>query len=147
MKPQVAHYQALAAEAAQQHTPGKWEVFSTETGAGRVLKHQVRANADCAFGEDSFTVTLRNEADARLIAAAPETAAERDRLKAVNAELLAALEETQADVSDARALASKILDNPRHGVTGTEAERIAFLLQTMERNSRIARAAIAKVQS
>jgi hypothetical protein len=31
------------------------------------------------------------EANARLIAAAPETAAERDRLKKINAELLAAL--------------------------------------------------------
>jgi hypothetical protein len=41
--------------------------------------------------EDSYCAMLENDANARLIAAAPETAAERDRLKEVNAELLAAL--------------------------------------------------------
>ena len=34
----------------------------------------------------------QDKANAHLIAAAPETAAERDRLKAINTELLAALE-------------------------------------------------------
>jgi hypothetical protein len=41
--------------------------------------------------EDSYCAMLENDANARLIAAAPETAAERDRLREVNAELLAAL--------------------------------------------------------
>ena len=44
------------------------------------------------------------EANARLIAEAPETAAERDRLKALNAELLAALKAVnRARLTDASA--------------------------------------------
>lgn len=50
-------------------------------------------------------------ANARLIAAAPETAAERDKLKSINAELLEALQNividyTPKDGSDQRALES-----------------------------------------
>jgi len=41
---------------------------------------------------DSFDGAVNNEANARLIAAAPETAEERDRLKEINKELLEALE-------------------------------------------------------
>ena len=41
----------------------------------------------------------QRRADARLIAAAPETAAERDRLKAEKAELLVALELIEVDLT------------------------------------------------
>jgi len=48
-------------------------------------------------GEESdlLVVDLASEEDALLIAAAPETAIERDQLKAINAELVYALEEYQ----------------------------------------------------
>ena len=69
------------------HTPGPWTYtrnpentrFVIDSEPGRALA--VTAGFECD-----------NEANARLIAAAPETAAERDRLKEINAELLEALE-------------------------------------------------------
>ena len=65
-----------------EHTPGPWTHRTPADGSrGRIYA-------------DNFHVanTFGNEANARLIAAAPETAAERDRLRALNAELLEALE-------------------------------------------------------
>ena len=58
------------------HTPGPW----TLNEAGKIS------------GPRGDTVAFAYDADAILIAAAPETAAERDRLKASNADLLEALE-------------------------------------------------------
>ena len=79
------------------HTPGPW--------GARVLKFKDHASVTI-YAENGFQVgsctcshklaKLENlqqaEANAALIAAAPETAAERDRLKEINAELLQALE-------------------------------------------------------
>lgn len=95
-------------EKKQSWTPAPWVVFSTETGAGRVLKHQVRANARCAFGEESFTVTLRNEADARLIAAAPELLAALQTLERAiaNNEPFSRAEHDQARAAIAKAMDS-----------------------------------------
>lgn len=53
-------------------TSGAWEVHAITTGAGRVSKWQVRANENGSFGESKFSATFLNEADARLVAAAPE---------------------------------------------------------------------------
>lgn len=66
------------------HGPeGNWVIRATERKSG------------ASRGSSPRWDGWRNEiADAELIAAAPETAAERDRLKAINAALLAALEET-----------------------------------------------------
>lgn len=95
-------------EAKQQqgkHTPGPWSICAGDpswvaTGAVKPI--------NCG-----------NQANARLIAAAPETAAERDRLKALNAELLAVLKDlmwrfndaeppcNDADVAQARAAIAK----------------------------------------
>jgi hypothetical protein len=69
------------------------------------------------------------------------------RVQQAHEDLLAALHEfANIDLSDARGLAKAIAYENNHRVTGTQAERIAYLLQTMERNSRIARAAIAKAE-
>lgn len=67
------------------HTPGPWGAISdgkiiTMTGTRVVV-----ASTTGGFGHEV------QEANARIIAAAPETAAERDKLKVINAELLAAL--------------------------------------------------------
>jgi hypothetical protein len=51
----------------------------------------VQCQASFKRGEGHKSECSIRDANARLIAAAPETAAERDRLKEVNAELLAAL--------------------------------------------------------
>ena len=98
---------------------------------------------------------LLNERDT-LLAQNAELESERDKLRAQMAEivyadgqriaeLVAALRETQTDVSDARTLAKRLLEDRHHCVTGTEAERIAYLLQYVDRCQRVARAALAKV--
>jgi hypothetical protein len=87
------------------HTPGPWEAYSfrasedTRGAMVRVMRPETegtRANPDIcrvyAMGDDGRPGG-EMEANARLIAAAPETAAERDRLRHVNADLLAALRE------------------------------------------------------
>lgn len=78
------------------HTPGPWHVNAIDSRRTRVVgdetapigtwdKLQVN-NRNCTIA------TVYRPADARLIASAPETAAERDALRAENAELRAALE-------------------------------------------------------
>lgn len=67
------------------HTPGPWHVQPSDHPGGLLIKPipgQVVAQCD---------EVPEMEANASLIAAAPETAAERDRLKAINAEMLEAL--------------------------------------------------------
>ena len=75
----------------EHHTPGPWELQ-----AGRSFK-TVSGEFYLSYGQDKHgNPNFRNfcelDANARLIAAAPETAAERDRLRAVNAELVKAIE-------------------------------------------------------
>jgi hypothetical protein len=69
-----------------QHTPGPW----INDAPGCVAKHWPEGGKAtvciCPAGAEG-------EANARLIAAAPETAAERDHLRALNADMLAALRE------------------------------------------------------
>lgn len=77
------------------HTPGPWQVSAPEDEYDTWLV-LCSAHYEVAHIARRYTNGERNEAieveNARLIAAAPETAAERDRLKEINAELLAALE-------------------------------------------------------
>lgn len=68
-----------------QHTPGPWGI-STHDGAHFVGKKGFPSVAR------TWTDSPEELVNARLIAAAPETAAERDRLKSINDDLLAALE-------------------------------------------------------
>lgn len=66
------------------HTPGPWFVDA----------HNNVLAEGCLVAFPSVASGLeKQEANAHLIAAAPETASERDRLKEINAELLNALEE------------------------------------------------------
>lgn len=88
-----------------QHTPGPWTIAANMYGIGNMRVHGVEAKqgsvtqsiANCGWDDRG-----ESAANARLIAAAPETAAERDKLKAINAELLTALREAldwnQADI-------------------------------------------------
>jgi hypothetical protein len=80
----------------QKHTPGPWIVDGVEVYALDDCEFHSVADASCNY-------TCRDEveaiANARLIAEAPETAAERDRLKEINVELLEALIWI-ADISD-----------------------------------------------
>ena len=75
-----------------QHTPGPW----INDAPGCVAKHWPEGGKAtvciCPAGAEG-------EANARLIAAAPETAAERDQLRALNADMLAALREYDAYMS------------------------------------------------
>ena len=71
-----------------QHTPAPWSVSSNRLYY--VLAPDKRAIVRIL--STSSRSAVEQMANVRLIAAAPETAAERDRLKAINAELVAALE-------------------------------------------------------
>lgn len=79
------------------HTPGPWEAqWSTRALGGITLgwhvlarPHAVEEPIICEIPDGRLDGA--EEANARLIAAAPETAAERDRLKVENAELREAL--------------------------------------------------------
>lgn len=78
-----------------EHTPGPWQLESRGDGTYDLWHKGTFAGIDWGRGapdrlEPDDVQTF--EANARLIAAAPETAAERDRLREINAELLAALE-------------------------------------------------------
>ncbi|MBL3677039.1 MAG: hypothetical protein JKP92_06005 [Alphaproteobacteria bacterium] len=103
------------------HTTEKWDTCdfglttileTTDFGLATILETAMRGivvrneNGTVAFipGNDKAEC----EARARLIAAAPETAAERDQLKAQNAELLACLDEM---------LGTYAMDDPRYGMS------------------------------
>ena len=83
------------------HTPGPWRIGQlglTNDGASFILSDHadmsictVTCQTPFKRGNGWRTECETREANARLIAAAPETAAERDRLKALNAELLEVL--------------------------------------------------------
>ncbi len=66
------------------HTPGPWRILNDGIDIANF-----RGIGICRLCD----VTGYNKANAALIAAAPETAAERDSLKAINAELLKLLTE------------------------------------------------------
>ncbi len=89
------------------HTPGPWRVGNWASVYAEDLSCMI---AECHGCTNQMLATA--QANARLIAAAPETAAERDRLKASNAELI----ETLRLIDE---LATNGLDHahPRNGAT------------------------------
>ena len=95
-----------------QHTPGPWGFYlyqQTERWGVESQKEGLLV-VDCGPAENLFS-----EGNARLIAAAPETAAERDRLREINADLVEVLE----DMTDA--MAGILIE---HGRDPTKAPRI-----------------------
>lgn len=86
-----------------QHTPGpwiandhlkngQWQILGQEYTLSNDFGDYVRPVIVSVMGGGRRPFYSEAEANARLIAAAPETAAERDRLKEINAELLNALQ-------------------------------------------------------
>ena len=77
------------------HTPGPWVAHPpgtrNRTGASVDTLAGAVPVASCRVYPSTYEARAVAYANARLIAAAPETAAERDRLRKVNAELLEAL--------------------------------------------------------
>lgn len=78
------------------HTPGPWRTENVKDDNVGIIALDIYSPS-CTDGIIA-TIPLHSEftdleavANARLIAAAPETAAERDRLKEINKDLLAAL--------------------------------------------------------
>lgn len=115
------------------HMPGPWEASEQDVICLGGFFHcpVVSGNAVVAHGRGpTMQIAIEN---ARLIAAAPETAAERDRLKEINAELLAELRASAELLEEAKTFAGNIL-----GGLGLA----AFLASQAE----IARAAIAKAE-
>lgn len=77
------------------HTPGPWRI----TNYGEKFIHiEGGMNGICRIPHEGKSIE-ENEANARLIASAPDLLIERDRLKAVNAELLEALKEADIDLN------------------------------------------------
>lgn len=76
------------------HTLGEWEgdryVLITVPNGENVSVEEITVKSKIGYHGFTTVAYVFGKANARLIAAAPETAAERDRLKEVNAELLEA---------------------------------------------------------
>ncbi len=103
------------------HTEGKWEVNSTiiQDGTGYTIAQvwpDIRVPSD-------VSLSLMKD-NARLIAAAPETAKERDELKAVNAELLEALNKIYS-IEDYRRKLCGISDLSSPPLPKSEIQKIA----------------------
>ncbi len=86
----------------QQHTPGPWQyrqlipdgTIIKKEGTFDVFKPASESGPEYDVCADVLVGgPIRKEQDAALIAAAPETAAERDRLLTINADLLTAMRE------------------------------------------------------
>jgi hypothetical protein len=73
-----------------QHTPGPWN-FYNDSNDGKTNRIEIVAIGK-TVARIYHSVPEEDLPNARLIAAAPETAAERDKLKEINAELLNVLE-------------------------------------------------------
>ena len=113
-------------------TPGPYHISKSSNGPIAVQSSSNEVIARC-FG-------INKSANARLIAAAPETAAERDRLKAINAELLEALSQmlarSECAVSTAREYAKNWWNSDADNAWADEQEFF----------NNLARAAIAKAR-
>ena len=79
------------------HTPGPWRISGCRADKDHLLiehgDNETKSTLIAMLYHDEHRLPM--DANARLIAAAPETAAERDRLKGINAELLAALKKAE----------------------------------------------------
>lgn len=80
------------------HTPGPWR--KAESGKEWAIVQERNSLVICSVHNNRCVAEDTNEANAALIAAAPDTAAERDDLKAVNAELIEMLERFDREFMD-----------------------------------------------
>lgn len=74
------------------HTPGKWIVRMTASGNPFIYEDATGKNIAGVAGTRTGIDAEESQANAALIAQAPDLLAERDRLRQVNAELVAALD-------------------------------------------------------
>ena len=95
-----------------QHTPGPWHVNGSEITPA-IWVEESDGKRICTIKPSE-----QDASNARLIAAAPETAAERDRLRAVNAELVKVVQaylstvenkKSKPDLADVDAMARRAL--------------------------------------
>jgi hypothetical protein len=83
-----------------EHTPGPWVYREDDQTITAILEGEVARKYDAQAIIAEVRPQPEAYANARLIAAAPETAAERDRLREVNAELLEALRNLVVDLEE-----------------------------------------------
>ncbi len=116
------------------HTPGPWYAEPVINGKEHwIISH----------GENGSSNIPATYANALLINAAPATAAERDRLKAINADLLEALRNLAERAEDV----SENID-PRKRYEGvTILQHVCHMAAHLAEHAKIARAAIAKAES
>lgn len=95
------------------HTPGPWQL--EPNGAAFDLYTEGRPERFCILIGMTYSPDGEHEANAKFIASAPETAAELDQLRALNAELV--------DLLRAGIKAAAKLDDAHDVVTGIAAER------------------------
>ena len=129
------------------HTPGPWEADTLRVWAGTkanlVYIASLKFVSDTGL-PDSDTGLPDDEslANAALIAAAPDTAAERDRLKAQNAELVRILE---AALERMEAVSERIgVEHRSEGVS--QRAHVGHMAAHLGQHAKIARADLAKAK-
>lgn len=125
------------------HTPGPWIVRVNASGNPFVYRVDGVIICGVAMVREGMD-RAENEANAALIASAPDLLAERDRLKAVNAKLLAAL--------DRLIFAAECRDNTmgdQSRLIDVKASLVAatVLARSVSFEAKHARAALAKAQA
>ena len=116
-----------ATAAFNDHTPGPWTI------QGSSINNVERRENICQWHVDIDKQPADHQANARLIAACPETAAERDQLREVNAELLYELEQACLSLDE---LAKEYVEGIGHNATA----------RGVREQTRRARAAIEKAR-
>lgn len=86
------------------HTPGPWEAVTSNSAwqVSDALGNRIATLNTALVYQEEF---------AKLLAAAPETAAERDQLKAVNSELVEALENIEANLTGRDCFQERVADS------------------------------------
>lgn len=120
------------------HTPGPW---IAEHYTPDVVTPQGEVIAKCG---DSVMLTMEErKANARLIAAAPETAAERHRLKEQRDDLLEVLEILVCQATDACGAVAEFNNMPCNSLR----EKLPTTVIRLEKKIELARSAIAKTKA
>lgn len=99
----------VIARKAVQHTPGPWTAKKHNSGSVEITHESQERHSLVAVLPGSGLQQGSIDENARLIASAPDILAERDRLRALNAELLAALVQCEDLLSE---LADGGAENP-----------------------------------